>query len=267
MATNQQALLEYIKQTSGQSNVLTIPRIFIKLTGSLQSALFLSQCIYWSDRGGRKDGSFYKSYKEWEDETSLTRREIDNARDDCKAFITTELHRANGAPTLHYRVNFDALVDAIARFVMNERKQEQEQQQPDLPKIANGFVQNEQMDLYKNGKCLTEITHRLINPATTAETTRPEIFTIYEQNIGALTPLVAEELKAIDAEHPQTWPDDWFTQAVLEATQANARNLRYVKAVIASWQQNGYKADTRKRQQAPAARKPKRDFFAELEAA
>ena len=55
---NQQAMIELIKATSGQANILTIPRPYIEFMGSLDGGLFLSQLIYWSDRGGQDDGWF-----------------------------------------------------------------------------------------------------------------------------------------------------------------------------------------------------------------
>ena len=73
---NQQAMIELIKATSGQANILTIPRPYIEFMGSLDGGLFLSQLIYWSDRGGQDDGWFYKSYLEWEAETTLSKYEV-----------------------------------------------------------------------------------------------------------------------------------------------------------------------------------------------
>lgn len=67
------------------------------------------------------------------------------------------------------------------------------------------------------------------------DTPRPAIFTVYEQNIGMLTSIIADDLKEIEA----TFPAGWFEDAVKEAVRANARNLKYVWAILKRWQTEG----------------------------
>ena len=64
---------------------------------------------------------------------------------------------------------------------------------------------------------------------------KPNIFTLYEQNIGPLTPMVAEILKA-DAE---TYPESWLHEAMQEAVSRNIRNWKYVQAILKAWQEKG----------------------------
>ncbi len=59
---------------------------------------------------------------------------------------------------------------------------------------------------------------------------RPNIFRLYEQNIGPLTPLIAETLQ--DAE--QTYPIEWIEQAIRAAVESNVRRWRYVEAILRS---------------------------------
>ena len=63
----------------------------------------------------------------------------------------------------------------------------------------------------------------------------PNIFTLYEQNIGALTPLIADELR--DAE--RNFPADWVKEAISLAVANNARSWRYVLAILERWQREG----------------------------
>ncbi len=60
---------------------------------------------------------------------------------------------------------------------------------------------------------------------------RPNIYTLYEQNIGLLTPLIAEELR----EAEDTYPAHWIEDAFREAVRANKRNWRYVNAILQRW--------------------------------
>ena len=64
---------------------------------------------------------------------------------------------------------------------------------------------------------------------------KPNIFTLYEQNIGPLTPMVFEILKA-DAE---IYPESWLRDAMQEAVSRNIRNWKYVQAILKSWQEKG----------------------------
>ncbi len=64
------------------------------------------------------------------------------------------------------------------------------------------------------------------------ELTEPsDIFTLYEQNIGMLTPIIAEELS--DAE--KLYPVSWIKDAIKEAVARNKRNWRYIAAILESW--------------------------------
>jgi DnaD/phage-associated family protein len=64
---------------------------------------------------------------------------------------------------------------------------------------------------------------------------RPNIFQLYEQNIGPLTPLIADTLR--DAE--QTYPEDWLADAIEEAVKRNKRNWKYVEAILKRWKEDG----------------------------
>jgi len=66
---------------------------------------------------------------------------------------------------------------------------------------------------------------------------RPTIFKLYEDNFGALTPMMAEMLKA-DIE---IYPIDWIEDAMKEAVEYNARNWKYVQAILRNWQEKGRK--------------------------
>jgi len=72
---------------------------------------------------------------------------------------------------------------------------------------------------------------------------RPTIYQLYEDNIGALTPMIAEAL--IDA--AATYPPDWIEAALRYAVERNARNWRYISKVLERWQQEGrgHEAHTR----------------------
>jgi DNA replication protein len=72
-------------------------------------------------------------------------------------------------------------------------------------------------------------------PAPLLGEERPNIFRLYEENIGPLTPMVADLLRDAEA----VYPADWLEEAVKIAVQRNARNWRFVEAVLRRWKEEG----------------------------
>ncbi len=68
-------------------------------------------------------------------------------------------------------------------------------------------------------------------PAT--EVSRP--FQLYQQNIGLLTPLVADQLRALEEE----FPIPWICEAITIAVHNNKRALAYVEAILERWAVEG----------------------------
>ncbi len=68
-----------------------------------------------------------------------------------------------------------------------------------------------------------------------AITERPDIFTLYEENIGMLTPLISEELSQAE----NLYPTGWITDAIKEAVSLNKRNWRYISRILERWWQEG----------------------------
>jgi len=73
------------------------------------------------------------------------------------------------------------------------------------------------------------------------------IFAIYEQNIGMLTPMIAEELK----EAEKLYPPQWIEEAFKEAVTLNKRSWRYIARILERWASEGkdsgeYKRDIKK---------------------
>lgn len=63
----------------------------------------------------------------------------------------------------------------------------------------------------------------------------PNIFRLYEENIGPLTPIIADAL--IEAE--ETYPAKWIEDAFKIALERNNRNWRYIAAILENWQRRG----------------------------
>jgi DNA replication protein len=64
---------------------------------------------------------------------------------------------------------------------------------------------------------------------------RPNIFKLYEENIGPLTPMIADMLN--DAE--ETYSQEWIAEALEIAVKNNVRNWKYVEAILKRWKEKG----------------------------
>lgn len=60
--------------------------------------------------------------------------------------------------------------------------------------------------------------------------TTPNIFQLYEQNIGIVQPILVDELKEAEKEYPA----QWIQEAFLEAANRNARNWKYISKILAN---------------------------------
>ncbi len=67
---------------------------------------------------------------------------------------------------------------------------------------------------------------------------KPNVFDLYEQNIGMLTPLIADELRAAEEDFPAAW----IESAIREAAASNVRSWRYVAAILERWKRGGKEA-------------------------
>ena len=64
---------------------------------------------------------------------------------------------------------------------------------------------------------------------------RPNVFKVYEENIGPLTPLIADALK--DAE--ELYQANWIVDAIELAVKNNKRNWKYCEAILKRWKEEG----------------------------
>lgn len=71
-------------------------------------------------------------------------------------------------------------------------------------------------------------------PATESRE-KSNAFSLYESNIGMLTPIIAEELK----EAEQLYPREWIEDAFREAVDLNKRSWRYVSRILERWSIEG----------------------------
>lgn len=72
---------------------------------------------------------------------------------------------------------------------------------------------------------------------------RPDVFRLYEQNIGLVTPIIADKL----ADALQQYPEGWIEDAIGEAVAYNRRSWRYIERILENWSTEGRRNETNQR--------------------
>lgn len=80
---------------------------------------------------------------------------------------------------------------------------------------------------------------------------RPNIYRLYEANIGPLTAMIADALKAAERDYPPEWIED----AMREAVERNKRSWRYIQSILKRWEAEGRSREVSGRADEPDGRR------------
>lgn len=80
------------------------------------------------------------------------------------------------------------------------------------------------------------------------ERARPGVFRLYEQNVGLVTPIIADRL----VEALELYPRSWIEDAIEAAVSYNRRNWRYIQRILETWATEGRSHETNRRNQSGA---------------
>jgi len=149
-------------------------RIFAQIAGSATGGLFLSQLWFWKDKGHDKDGWIYKTYEEWQDETLLSRSELDRARSRLRKLGILEEQKKGVPCKIYYRINETRLESELIQFA-ESNKQDRRIQQTRLQDPTNKNAESDKLDCEIQQTRMqnpANILYTEITPENTAETTR-----------------------------------------------------------------------------------------------
>lgn len=91
-------------------------RCLAELSGSVAAGLMLSQALYWSKRTSDADGWFWKTAEDWQEETTLTRREQETARKSLREIDGGNVwfEERRGVPAkLYFRLDTERLMTIL----------------------------------------------------------------------------------------------------------------------------------------------------------
>jgi DnaD/phage-associated family protein len=109
--------------------------------------------------------------------------------------------------------------------------------------FLNSARDREAVDRIRNGEIRLPGIEPKPAPEEAISRPKPNIFALYEENIGMLTPIIAEELK----EAEKLYPEQWLADAFKEAVNANRRSWRFVAFLLERWATEGKKDGTYRR--------------------
>jgi DnaD/phage-associated family protein len=158
--------------------------------------------------------------------TSLSERAVRRALADLRSvgWIVVVKNSTNREPN-HYRLNVEKINVKEIRGARNAP-----QDKSGVPEMHPGGARNAPLGV-------PEMHPNHHKPSKNHQNggDRPNIFSLYENNIGVLTPMIGEQLIEIE----QQYPEGWFEDAVKIACESNARKLSYIKGILKRWATDG----------------------------
>lgn len=134
-------------------------RVFAEIGGSVTAGVFLSQAVYWSQRASDPDGWFWKTQKEWHEETYLKRSEQEIARRELRASGILEEKKKGVPAKLYFRVNVEALANRLLSPVCQDAASKDAEMQHPPSKDAEM-----QQTRVKSGKSKKSLAQKELEP-------------------------------------------------------------------------------------------------------
>ncbi|MDT3416145.1 DnaD/phage-associated family protein [Brevibacillus aydinogluensis] len=212
----------------------------------LNEAIFLQQLHYWLQKSThRYDGRawVYNTYQGWQEQFPFwgvnTIRRIIEKLEQTGVILTGNYNQSKIDKTKWYSIDYDKLEELTTAQngqIDCEKSQTTAQSgQMDSPKWAD--------ELPKMGRPIPEITTETTtekeDEEEEARANKPNPFLTYEQNIGVITPVIAEDISQ--------WLDGGFfdepheivTEAIKTAVRNGARKWNYANKALIDWTNRG----------------------------
>lgn len=197
----------------GEVNVTSIPASFFsELLPEIDHLGELKITLHSFWHLGRKEGAFrYLKYADFSQDDRLM-KSLGSNQKEAEAQLKQSLDLAVRRGTLlEVPVNLEG-VDLL--YFLNSPK----------GRAAAQAIERGEWRLSGEGLMPVEVVPESVN-----------IYRLYEENIGPLTPLIADSLR----EAEENYPDEWIEEATRLAVENNARSWRYIAAILSRWQEKG----------------------------
>lgn len=167
-----------------QDDLLTTEALCCRVVGDFSSGIVLHRLLYWLPLGTRRDGAIWKSDREWYAELNLSYAQMQRVRLRLKPIVDIWIEKAQGAPTFHYALRIEALVQAIATVLGRSTI---DIKLVLMEKVENGFSKKSKMDSRKSRESITDQHQIDIDE-------RLKIFEPYQNRFVGFNPQIAAKL-------------------------------------------------------------------------
>jgi hypothetical protein len=112
--------LQNVVRQLNRSDIRTTTALITKGLGDQNAAIMAVRLLHWFPRAKKAGGWVYKSWRDWNAECDLSQAQV--KRIHRKGFleaigIERTIMKANGTPTVHYRLDENQLIERLAEFL------------------------------------------------------------------------------------------------------------------------------------------------------
>jgi len=173
------ARLQNVVRQLNRPDIRTVSALIAKVIGDQNAALMTVRLLHWFPRSKKVGDWVYKSWQDWNAECNLSQSQIKRVHSKgLLEFVGIErtIMKANGTPTVHYRLDENQLIQKIGEFLEimplrikiwmwtetpNEDSQSSPSQQADSDQLnelnqTDSFGEDELIHSDENAKSITD---------------------------------------------------------------------------------------------------------------
>ncbi len=114
------ARLQNVVRELNRPDIRTVSALIAKVIGDQNAGLMAVRLMHWFPRAKKIGGWVYKSWRDWNAECNLSQSQVKRVH--SNGFlevigIERTIMKANGTPTVHYRLDENQLVQRLAEFL------------------------------------------------------------------------------------------------------------------------------------------------------
>ena len=114
------AQLWRIVRSAKRSDIKSVHALISKMTRSQTAAVMALKLLYWFPRARKADGWVYKSWRDWKAECDLSQSQVKRVHSAAcleRIGIERKIMKANGSPTMHYRIDVECFLRCVSDFL------------------------------------------------------------------------------------------------------------------------------------------------------
>ena len=195
-------LLRQLVCTLNRPDIRSLDAFLSKLTGDANAALMLLRLLYWTPKS-KREGWIYKSWRDWNAECNLSQSQIKRVHslNLLEAVgIVREIRKANGVPTMHYKLDPVAFLQQVGEYLGIDLAQLEALSGLSLIDQSTGSEQpspegdNDPIEMVETAKPITDINQQSLHPDNTDTQTAASVDDEFDSTELAETNLLLLDL-------------------------------------------------------------------------